>query len=128
MSHIHFRVNVHSRVVWMSRNSLLETGMISEVLGDRNRTRTHNHLVQKWTLNHLAKLTTHFKHDFIVDTPNLGNNFPDLFCNVSALYEKYMREVHFLSKFTRKRGAVLLKNEILYRFVYGIILLRTLIH
>ena len=32
MSHPRFRVNPHSIVAWMSRNSLLETGTISEVL------------------------------------------------------------------------------------------------
>ena len=31
MSHTRFRVNLHSLVVWMSRNSLLETGTISEI-------------------------------------------------------------------------------------------------
>ena len=31
MSHTHFRVNLHSVVAWLSRNSLLETGVISEV-------------------------------------------------------------------------------------------------
>ena len=40
----------------MSRNSLLETGAKSEVLSDCNGTRTHNHLIRKRTLNHLAKL------------------------------------------------------------------------
>ena len=32
MSCTRFRVNVHSIVVWMSRNSLLETGAIAEIL------------------------------------------------------------------------------------------------
>ena len=32
MSRTRFRVNVHSIVVWMSRNSLLETGAIAEIL------------------------------------------------------------------------------------------------
>ena len=31
MSHMHFRVNLHSVVAWMPRNSLLETCAISEV-------------------------------------------------------------------------------------------------
>ena len=31
MSHTCFKVNLHSLVAWMSRNSLLETGAISEV-------------------------------------------------------------------------------------------------
>ena len=31
MSRTHFRVNLHSIFAWMSRNSLLETGVISEV-------------------------------------------------------------------------------------------------
>ena len=31
ISHTHFRVNLHSVVAWISRNSLLKTGAISEV-------------------------------------------------------------------------------------------------
>ena len=45
MSRTRFRVNPHSVVAWMSRNSLLEAGAKSEVLSDCNWTRTHNHLV-----------------------------------------------------------------------------------
>ena len=56
MSRTRFRVNPHSIVVWMSRNFLLETGSISEVLSDCNGTRTRSHLVHKRTLNHLSKL------------------------------------------------------------------------
>ena len=40
----------------MLRTSLLEAGAISEVLSDSNEIRTHNQLVRKRTLNHLAKL------------------------------------------------------------------------
>ena len=39
----------------MSRNSLLETCVISEILSDCNGTQSHNHLVHKQTLNYLAK-------------------------------------------------------------------------
>ena len=35
---------------------MLKAGAKSEVLSDCNWTRTHNHLVDKRTLNHLAKL------------------------------------------------------------------------
>ena len=44
----------------MSRNSLHKTGPISEVWSDCNwsRTYSHNHLVHKQTLNHLAKLAS----------------------------------------------------------------------
>ena len=55
MSRMHFRVNPHSIVAWMSKNSLLETGMKSEVLSDCNGTRTHNHLLCKRKLSHLVK-------------------------------------------------------------------------
>ena len=56
--HVHvFRVNPHPIVASMSRNTLLETDAKSEVLNDSNGTRTHNHLVGKWTVNHLAKQT-----------------------------------------------------------------------
>ena len=40
----------------MSKNLLLETGAISEVLRDSKGIPTHNHLVHKQVLNHLAKL------------------------------------------------------------------------
>ena len=40
----------------MSRNFLLKAGTISEALSDSKWIRTHNHLVRKRTLNHLAKL------------------------------------------------------------------------
>ena len=43
----------------MSRNSLLQAGTISKVsLGSRTRIQTHNHVVHKRALNHLAKLAT----------------------------------------------------------------------
>ena len=51
-----FRVNPHSIVAWMSSNSLVKIGAISDLLSDCNGTRTQNHLVRKQTLNHLAKL------------------------------------------------------------------------
>ena len=56
MWHTRFRVNPHSIVAWISRNSLLEARAKSESLSDCNWTRTQNHLVRKRTLNHLAKL------------------------------------------------------------------------
>ena len=46
----------------MSKNSLLETDVMSEVLSDSNQIRTHNHFVRKRTLTHLAKLVTNEKH------------------------------------------------------------------
>ena len=52
MSHARFRVNPHSIVAGISRNSLLEAEIWS--LSDYNWTRTHNHLVRKRTFNHLA--------------------------------------------------------------------------
>ena len=54
MTHTRFRVNPHSMVTWMSRNSLLEAEIWR--LSDCNWTWTQNHLVVNWTLNHLAKL------------------------------------------------------------------------
>ena len=47
---------IYTVIARMSRNSLLETDMISEVLSCCNRTRTNNHLVCEWKLNDLAKL------------------------------------------------------------------------
>ena len=56
MSHTGFSVNLHSAVVLMSRNSVLERDAISDILSDCNGIRTHNLLVRKRTRNHLAKL------------------------------------------------------------------------
>ena len=55
MSHTRFRVHLHFVVVSMSR-IWLKTGAISEVLSVCKGIQTHNHLVCKRTLNHLAKL------------------------------------------------------------------------
>ena len=52
LSRMRFRVNAHSIVPWMSRNSKQTR---NPSLSDCNWTRTHNHLVHKRTLNHLAK-------------------------------------------------------------------------
>ena len=46
----------------MSRNSLLETGSLS----DNNGIRTQNHLVCKQTLNHLAKLAECLFTNYVV--------------------------------------------------------------
>ena len=64
MSRMCCRVNPHSLVAWISRNSLLKTGVKSEVLSYCNRTQTHNDLVCKRKLNHLAKLA--FINDWAV--------------------------------------------------------------
>ena len=52
-----FIINPHSIVARMSRISLLEAGANLNLSDcNCNWTRTHNHLVHKRTLNHLAKL------------------------------------------------------------------------
>ena len=53
---LHFRVNLHSIVSWISRTSecALSRCIIWSFSGS-NRIQTHNHLVHKRTLNHLAK-------------------------------------------------------------------------
>ena len=57
MSRTRFRVNLYSIVAWMLRSSLLKTGAISEVqVTASNGIGTHNYLVCKRTLSHLAKL------------------------------------------------------------------------
>ena len=61
MSRTRFRVNPHSIVAWMSRNSLFKAGAKSEWLSDCNWTRTQSHLVRKQTLNHYAKLSVHLQ-------------------------------------------------------------------
>ena len=40
----------------MSKNPLVKTGAISEVLSDSNGIPTHRHLAHQQVLNHLAKL------------------------------------------------------------------------
>ena len=56
MSRTRFRVNPHSIVAWISRNSLLETGAKSEVLSDCNGTRTHNHIFPHISLTFETRL------------------------------------------------------------------------
>ena len=63
MSRTPYRVNLRYIVASMSRNSLLETGAISDVLRDSIRILTHNHLVCKKTLNHLANLAEEFVYE-----------------------------------------------------------------
>ena len=56
MSRMHFTVNLYS-IVCLNVNELLARNRHDIwSLIDSNRIRTHNHLVRKWTLNHLAKL------------------------------------------------------------------------
>ena len=55
MSRMHFRVNPHSIVAWMSRNVLSRSRCKIWSLSDLNWTQTQNHLICKQTLNHLAK-------------------------------------------------------------------------
>ena len=57
MSPMHFRVNPHYISAWFSRNSLFKSDIKSDVLSDCKKTETHNHLLCKQTLNHLAKMT-----------------------------------------------------------------------
>ena len=55
MSHMRLEwINILS--AWMSKNSLLETGGISEGLSNCNRIQTQYHLLLQQTLNHLPKL------------------------------------------------------------------------
>ena len=49
------KMNLLSIATWMTTNPLLKTGARYD-LSDINGIRTHNHLVYKWTLNHLSKL------------------------------------------------------------------------
>ena len=45
----------------MSKNSLIETGLISEVLSDSNQIRNYNHLVRKRTLTYLVEMASFAK-------------------------------------------------------------------
>ena len=55
MSRTLFRVNLHSRVAWLSRNSFLKKGSKSEVWVIENWTWTNNELGRRRKLNYLAK-------------------------------------------------------------------------
>ena len=41
---------------WRFLFLMMQLSMLSVIISDCNWTRTHNHLLHKWTLNHLAKL------------------------------------------------------------------------
>ena len=58
MSHTSFRVNPHSRVCLNVKEPLAWSRSHIWSLSHSNVIRTHNHLVCKWTLNHLAKLAS----------------------------------------------------------------------
>ena len=74
MSDTCLRVNLHSAVDWISRNSLLETDAISEIFSNCNGIWNGNHLVSKWKLNHLAKVAPftvqNFKKKFSLQVQN----------------------------------------------------------
>ena len=56
MSRKNFRVNLHS-IAFLNVKEFLASGSRHIwILGDSNQIRTHNHLVFKRTLNHLAKV------------------------------------------------------------------------
>ena len=65
MSRTCFRVNPHSRVAWMTRNSLLKNMYDIWSLSDCNGTRIQNHLVRKRTPNHLTKQAKWLSCDMI---------------------------------------------------------------
>lgn len=45
----------------MSKNSLIETGLISEVLSDSNQIRNYNQLARKRTLTYLVEMASFAK-------------------------------------------------------------------
>ena len=57
MSHTSFRVNPQSTVCLNAMELLAGSGCHILNLSDSNKIQTHNHLVSKQALNHLAKLT-----------------------------------------------------------------------
>ena len=57
MSHTSFRVNPQSIVCLNAMELLAGSGCHILNLSDSNKIQTHNHLVSKQALNHLAKLT-----------------------------------------------------------------------
>ena len=57
MSRTSFRENPHCIVCQNVKDLLVRGRCHIWSLSDSNETRTHNHLVRQWTLNHLAKLT-----------------------------------------------------------------------
>ena len=56
MSRASFRVNLHAIVCRNVKKHLAQSRRYIWILSDSNMIRTHNHLVRKRTLNHLAKL------------------------------------------------------------------------
>ena len=68
----------------MSRNSLLETGAIS------NGIETHNHLVCKQTLNHLTELVKVFIYELS------GCRFESRYSHMNSLFNclSYSSEIH----------------------------------
>ena len=58
MSCMHFKVNLHTIVAWMSRNALLKT-LDFWSLSDNNGIWTKNHLVCKRTRSHTYIQSTH---------------------------------------------------------------------
>ena len=56
MSRTSFRVNLHSILCLNVKELLAGSRCFIWSLIENNGIRTHNHLVRKWTLNHLAKL------------------------------------------------------------------------
>ena len=56
MSRASFRVNLHAVVCRNVKKHLAQSRRYIWILSDSDVTRTHNHLVRKRTLNHLAKL------------------------------------------------------------------------
>ena len=92
MSRTLFRMNPHSIIAWMSRNSWS--------LSNCNVTRIHNHLVHKRTLNHLAKLTLRIKW---------------LWVRVPWQSLKLMSSIHFFWNFAIKKSFSL--SISLYSFI-----------
>ena len=65
VSHMHFRVNLTLYSCLNFKKRLAQNKRDIWSLSDCKVTRTHNHLVCKWTINHLAKLqviTTQLNH------------------------------------------------------------------
>ena len=81
MSRTRFSVNPHSIIAWMSRNSCSKQAKIWS-LSNCSWTQTHNHLVNKQTPNHVAKLVKWFS--FVVSTYLYGT-FACMFFIMSCL-------------------------------------------
>ena len=110
VSRTHFRMNPHSLFAWMSKNSSSGSSCDIFSLSDCKWTRTHNNLIRKRTLHHLANLAEWFS---CVVSAFLGGAFDCMFllCHV-----RISEWIHILC-FPECLGTVLFKTGALCVYI-----------